>query len=347
MIKRLLIAVLALPGLLLTSWAAGVAQEAKGKGPDWKYALELRVRKAGEEEFTKDTKKFGVEVYQDDTGGHGIYLCETGSVGVMPAKLFRSAEGKIKDPKWQHGLSLAARKADEKEFTKATRRFGLEVFKDENNGTLVYACETGHLDTVASKFAAVTEGKPKTPTWKHAMTVKVRKAGEKDFTKDTKRFGVEIFKDENNGNLVYISETGSVAVVTGKMIDKEQSGKGPEWRHGVELAVRKAGEKEFTKDTKKYGLEVFADENNGNLVYICETGAIAVVPARLVKPTPAEAKGPEWKHAMELSARKAGEKEFTKDTKRYGLEVYSDENNGNLIYICENGDLSVIAPRAE
>jgi predicted peroxiredoxin len=346
MIKRLLIAVLALAGLLL-GWVGSQAQEGKGKGPDWKYALELRVRKAGEEEFTKDTKKYGVEVYQDDNGGHGIHLSETGAVAVVPGKLFKSAEGKIKDPKWQHGLSLACRKADEKEFTKATRRFGLEIFKDENNGDLIYASETGQIDAVAAKFAAITaEGKPKTPTWKHAMTVKVRKAGEKDFTKDTKKYGIEIFKDENNGNLVYISETGSIAVAAGKQMDKDQTGKGPEWKHGMELAVRKAGEKEFGKDTKKWGIEVFADENNANLIYIGENGSIAVVPGRLAKPTPAESRGPEWKHAMELSARKAGEKEFTKDTKKYGIEVYADENNGNLIYISETGDMSVVVPGA-
>src|SRR4051794_8283443 len=56
--------------------------------------------------------------------------------------------------------------------------------------------------------------------------------------------------------------------------------KPPEWLHGLEMKVRKAGEADFGKDTKKYGLEVFRDENNGNLVYISETGSIAVIPDR-------------------------------------------------------------------
>jgi len=56
--------------------------------------------------------------------------------------------------------------------------------------------------------------------------------------------------------------------------------KAPEWRHGMELRVRKAGEADFNKDTKKYGIEVFRDENTGNLVYISETGSIAVVPGK-------------------------------------------------------------------
>jgi hypothetical protein len=51
-------------------------------------------------------------------------------------------------------------------------------------------------------------------------------------------------------------------------------------QHGFELRVRRAGEAKFTKDTKTFGIEVFRDENNGNLVYISETGSIAVVPAK-------------------------------------------------------------------
>lgn len=47
----------------------------------------------------------------------------------------------------------------------------------------------------------------------HALVLKVRKSDEADFSDATKRFGVEVLRDENNGNLIYISETGSIAVV--------------------------------------------------------------------------------------------------------------------------------------
>jgi hypothetical protein len=61
------------------------------------------------------------------------------------------------------------------------------------------------------KAAAIKE-----PTWVHAFNLAVRSAGERNFTKDTKKFSVEVFRDENNGNLVYVSETGSIAVVPAK-----------------------------------------------------------------------------------------------------------------------------------
>jgi len=59
-----------------------------------------------------------------------------------------------------------------------------------------------------------------------------------------------------------------------------QEAKGSKWLHGLELRVRKSGEAYFTKDTRKFGVEVFRDETAQNLVYISETGSIAVVPAR-------------------------------------------------------------------
>jgi hypothetical protein len=59
-----------------------------------------------------------------------------------------------------------------------------------------------------------------------------------------------------------------------------QDTKAPQWQHGLEFRVRKAGEADFKPDTKKFGIEVFKDMNNGNLVYISETGDIAVVPGK-------------------------------------------------------------------
>lgn len=56
--------------------------------------------------------------------------------------------------------------------------------------------------------------------------------------------------------------------------------KGPKWLYGLSARVRAGNEADFNKDTKKYGFEVYRDENNNNLIYVSETGAIAVVPAK-------------------------------------------------------------------
>jgi hypothetical protein len=62
-------------------------------------------------------------------------------------------------------------------------------------------------------FAAAQEKQIKVPEWSHSFAVKVRNGTETDFATGTKRIGIEVYKDANNGNLVYISETGSIAVV--------------------------------------------------------------------------------------------------------------------------------------
>ena len=43
--------------------------------------------------------------------------------------------------------------------------------------------------------------------------------------------------------------------------------------------VRKAREPDFTKDTRKHGVEVYLDENNGNLIFITEMGNLWVAKA--------------------------------------------------------------------
>ena len=346
MIRRFLIP-LAVFALLLSSRIDSLAQDTKTKDPESKHAIDLRARKSTESEFTKETKRFGVEVYTDGNNGDAIHISETGSISVMGAKQFKAGGAKTTDPLLQHGLTLSARAVGEKDWDKA-KKFGIEVFKDENTGSLVYITEGGDMETVPSRYATATDkGKPKKPSWKHAMDLKVRKAGEKDFTKDTKKVAIEVYLDENNGNLVYLTDAGSIAVASSKLSSQDDTGKGPDWQHGLELKVRKAGEKEFTKDTKTYGIEVFLDGNNGNLIYVCETGGIAVVPGKFAKLSDGKSKAPELKHAIDLSVRKAGQKEFAKGDKKFGIEVYADENNGNLIYIVENGEMSVVSPKAE
>src|SRR5262249_13698988 len=145
---------------------------------------------------------------------------------------------------------------------------------------------------------------------------------------------------ENNGNLVYITETGALAVVSGVKQPTIDKVKAPDWKHAMDVKVRRSDETEFKADTKKYGIEVYSDENNGCLLYITETGSLAVLSG--VKGADGKSKEPTWKHGMAIAARKTGQEEF-KDAKKYGVEVYTDENNGSTFYITEIGTLSAVA----
>ena len=257
--------------------SADAAPDAKVETPAWLHGLKLGVRKAGEADFTKDTKKYGVEVFKDKNTGNLIYVSETGDITEAPSAT--AVAGETKKPTWMHAIEFRVRKGGEADFTQGTKKYSVEVYKDENTGYLIYISETGSI-AYAPGVPKATDGKTKAPTWMHGLEFRVRKAGEPDFTKDTKKYGVEVFRDENTGSLVYISETGAIAVVQGKASPPDAKPKAPTWMHGLEFRVRKAGEPEFGKDTKKWGMEVFKDENNGNLVYISETGSLAVAPGK-------------------------------------------------------------------
>ena len=57
---------------------------------------------------------------------------------------------KVKDPKWQYGLNVRVRQGQEVDFKKAVL-VGLEVYRDENNGNLIYVSETGAIAVVPEK----------------------------------------------------------------------------------------------------------------------------------------------------------------------------------------------------
>ena len=83
----------------------------------------------------------------------------------------------------------------------------------------------------------------------------------------------------------------------------------PESKYGFELRVRKAGEDKFDDKTQKFGIEVFLDPNNNKVVYISETGSIAVLPAASTLPS-GKGNDPTWQHAMEVRVRRPGEIKF-------------------------------------
>jgi hypothetical protein len=260
----------------------------------------------------------------------------------------RAQEGKAKAPVWLHGLDLRCRKGGEIDFGPTTKRYGIEGFRDENNGILAYITETGSVAAVLSKDAkASTGGKSKAPVWLHGLDMRVRKAGELDFSEKTHKFGLEAFRDENANNLLYISDPGFLAVLpapAGLKPVPEGKAKAPLWLHALDLRVRRGGEPDFTPTTKKFGIEVFKDENANSVIYISETGSIAAVPATAdSKPAPeGKAKAPTWLHGLDLRVRRSDEPGFTKDTRKFGVEVFRDENGGNLIFISETGSLAVV-----
>jgi hypothetical protein len=244
-------------------------------GPDkkceWKTAHCLRCRKVGEADFTQTTKKWGVEMFQQRATNSLLYVCESGSVAlaVVPPGLITT-----NGPKWHHALEPKVRAPEQESFEKA-KKFGMEIFKDENTGGLLYVTEVGSIAAASTTLPAPDPKKILPPKALYGLDLRVRGADEPDFTDKTKRVGVEVFEDPNANVMFYLTDAGSVATApssTGKFVPKAT---GVNWKSAMALRARKSGE-DFEK-AKKFGVEVFEDNRTGNLIFLSETGAIAVL----------------------------------------------------------------------
>ena len=256
-------------GNLAVAPAGPVGAEKTSK---WHTGLDLKVRKVGEPEFTQKTKAFGVEVYRDTGTNKLIYAGEGGWVAFAPAPGGLTAD---KGPKWHHALDLKVRLLGGDNTFESAKKIGLEVYRDENTRGLVYITETGGLAATPAGPGAADVAKAQ--GWKpaHGLILRVRKSDEPDFTDKTKRVPVEVVLDETTGNLIYATETGSIAVAPPGVKTGEETR--PSWVGAMNLKARKAGETDFAK-AKKYGVEVFRDNRTGHLVFVSETGSIAVLP---------------------------------------------------------------------
>lgn len=239
----------------------------------WLTAHDLNVRKAGEANFTTKTKVFGVEVFKDLATNELLYACQTKSIAFAPGKSLVATD---KGPKWHHGLEPKVRAPGQQSFDTA-KRFGLEVFTDENTGGLIYITETGAIATAPPPATSLKFDPKKiaAPKPLYGLDLRVRAADEPDFTDKTRRVGVEVFEDPNTGVLFYLTDAGFIATAPspGKLPDDK---KGVTWKSAMNLKARQAGQVDFAKATS-YGVEVFQDNRTGNLIFIAQTGSIAVL----------------------------------------------------------------------
>jgi hypothetical protein len=329
------------------------AQQDKPKTPLWTHAFNLKCRNSKQTGgFDDKTKTYGMEVFKDENTNLGIFLLETGSLGVTSGG-FGEIKAPIKDSKaltWMHGMDVKVRKTGEDKFTDSTQVLTIEVYKDDNTGNWVYITEKGYI--------AVAPGAPKTgsaptpgargPVWLHGLDLKCRKGGEKKWDNDTKNWSMEIFRDENTGLLIYIVENGAISVVGGSETAPAPTPKSlaPQWLHGLDLKCRKGGVKNFEKTTPVFGLELFRDANNANYIYLSEVGSIAVVRGDKAAKAPTEKPAePEWKHGLDLKCRTFDEPTFNDKTRIYGVEVFNDPNTRTTLYIDDIGHIAAVGAK--
>ncbi len=259
------------------------------------------------------------------------------------------AQQKPKDLQWTHAFDLSCRPFGAAAFDKDTPKFGVEAFRDNNNGLGLYISQAGSIAVGGGFQDLKVPLTSKGPDWITGLDLPARDAGVKEFKKETKVHSMEIFRDPNTSNWLFITEKGNLATTAARR-PSAGGNNAPKWVHSVDLLVRKGGAREW-KDALKFGIEVYRDGNSGSLVYICQTGQIAILPETATPPSPpskggeggvGDGKAPEWLHGLDLACRKHNEPNFTKDTRKFGVEIFRDENNGNLMFITETGSLAVM-----
>ncbi|HZZ77286.1 MAG TPA: hypothetical protein VFE62_02140 [Gemmataceae bacterium] len=269
---------------------------------------------------------------------HSAFVAAFGLLSFLLVADVGAQPKQLKELQWSHAFDLACRRFGEPDITKDTRRWGVEAFRDNNTGLGLYISQEGSI-AAAPNFATLDAPlkNSKGPSWLTGLDLPARKPGVKEFKKDTPVHAMEVFRDPNAENWLFITEKGNIAACNGKLFPGANN-KQPKWLHSVDLAVRKGGVKEW-KDATKVGIEVYRDGNSGNLVYITDSGVIAIIPESTeVK---GEGKSPDWLHGLDLSCRRFDEKSFTKDTRKFGVEVYNDATTGNLIFVSETGSIGV------
>jgi hypothetical protein len=306
--------------------------------PDRLYRLELCVQLPTEKEAPefRPTATVPVTVFLDRQARQLLYLGEEGkSLAVVAAGKNLNEWGDRK-PIWSHHLTMPVRTFDEKEFTARTRKIGVEVYRDENSGHLIYVSHTG---SVAVTPAARTPPPDRlAPRWLDHLSLKVRRASD-GFTdaNSLPRCGVEVYQDENTGCLLYVADTGALAVLPQERTGADRKSRPPVWSHAQGVKARNFDEERFTGGTTSLSMEIYHDENRDVLLYLTETFRLAATPAAGKTIEFRRYREPEWRSRLRPKEG-AG---------KWSVEVYRNVNVDHTLLVTPHGALAVLAAEVE
>ncbi len=212
----------------------------------------------------------GVEGFKDVGSGKLLCVSQAGMVAFAPLPAATAPAGKA--PTRRHAVVLKVRKPSETDFGPTTAAFEVDCATDPATGGLIYTTAAGRLAAATAPTGpAPDESKP--PVALYGLTVRARQPGEAAFGPTTKAFGVEVFRDENTGGLLYVSETGSIAAAPAAA---KPGPDGVVWTHALAVRVRPAGTSDF-KDAASVHVEAYRDSHTGHTLYVTDAGAIAVL----------------------------------------------------------------------
>src|SRR5262245_10725553 len=221
-------------------------------------------------------------------------------------------------PEKQARFDLAVRRAGEKDCTKDSRRVAVEVFLDRKANCLVYVADSGKGLAVVPAGKTGREQPSKPLAWLYRLRLPVRGWDEKDVSEGTRKVGLEVYRDETHDSLVYLSDTGAIAVVRGPVVPADKRDKEPRWLGRLPLRVRPGRDKDV-RDVRRSNVEVYLDRSAGQLVYVSEKGTLAVLTEGTAAPDREDSR-PVLSHGLVVKARTYEEDSFTPATATFGVE---------------------------
>lgn len=314
--------------LLLLPRLVPAAERDKEVQAEELYRLDLRARKPAEKEMPRDRRPVAVRVFLDRDGGRLFYVADGGNVLAVVAAGKDAGKSKDKAPRLSHRLLLPVRSVDEEKFGEGTAKRSVEVYRDENNGNLIYLTPEGAIAVVAG-VKAMADKTDKGTKWLGRLRMKVRESGE-DFTRALLRCSVEVYRDENTGCVIYAADKGGIAALT---IDKAGEAREAEWTHALSFKARAPAEEDFTEKTAAFDAEVYRDEPRGTYVYVTPSFRLTVVPARRKVAASDKLDGVRWERRV--GPKGAG-------AEKWSAEEFFNPNTGDRLFVTAGGALAAL-----
>jgi hypothetical protein len=176
------------------------------------------------------------------------------------------------------------------------------------------------------------------------LDLAVRQPDEQSVTDKTRFVSMEIYDHRAGRQRFYVGAGGQQLAARqlapdGKPSDAKQTE--AKWLHRLTLPVRTSDEVDVTEKTRRLGVEVYRELATGNLIYVSDAGAFAVVTPRN-PPVDVKEHKPRWLERLPARVRRSGAASF-RELLRCNFELYFDESTRCLIVAGENGALALLA----
>ena len=184
-----------------------VAAAQSEQGPRVEDRARISPHEGRRQQVRQGDQVHSMEVFRDPNVEIWLFISEQGNIAATNGKLFPAPS--TRPPNGSTASICKSAKAASRN-SRTPRKFGIEVYPTATRQPRLRHRERRH------RHHPRNQGSPrrqrKIPGLAARPRSSCRKHDEKSFTEKTRKFGVEVYHDVTTGNLIFISETGSISV---------------------------------------------------------------------------------------------------------------------------------------